>query len=254
MIGIFDSGIGGLTVASAIRAQAPQADLVYFADLAHMPFGAKSEEELLEITRNAIRFLREHGATEIVAACNSVSLLVSGLRSEIDVPLIEMSEPTVGKIADPSLPPLGRGGERARIMIVATEATVRSRMYEEAFLKKGIETVSVAIPELASAIERDASADELRRIIQPAVDHAITSKIKTLVLGCTQFPFARSVFVSAFLEKEYQIELFDPANAVAIEVVSKFDVNGTGLQMFYTSKSSDVFDRQVKNIFDTVIV
>ena len=76
MIGIFDSGVGGLNVASAIRKHAPRADFVYFGDLANAPFGPKSSDELFGITLRAMQFLREQGADEIVAACNSVSVSV----------------------------------------------------------------------------------------------------------------------------------------------------------------------------------
>jgi glutamate racemase len=240
MIGIFDSGIGGLTVASAIRKQAPNAELMYFADFAHMPFGKKTEQELLEITKNAIQFLSDHGATEIVAACNSVSLLVSGLRSEIPIPLIEMSESTVNALSDQ---------QSGSVMIVATEATVRSKMYETAFLKKGIETTSLSIPELASAIEREAPLNELRALIQPSIDQAILLNCKTLVLGCTQFPFARHVFEQLFQERSYVMHVFDPADAVAKEVVSRFQIRGAGTQQFYLSKASLLFDQQVKRMF-----
>ncbi|MCX6714504.1 MAG: aspartate/glutamate racemase family protein [Candidatus Uhrbacteria bacterium] len=252
MIGIFDSGMGGLTVAMAIRERAPLADFVYFADLANMPFGEKSEEELLHITKHAIQFLMDHGATEIVAACNSVSMLASGLRSEIHIPIMEMSEPTVCALAqDHPQPLLVKEESLPSILVVATEATVRSGMYARAFAAQGIKIESMAIPVLASAIERDASRMELREIILPAVKYAITMNAKTLVLGCTQYPFARSLFEEMFFEQNYFIEVFDPADAVAEEVVSQFDVRGRGEQTFFVSKSSEVFDRSVREFFSS---
>lgn len=240
MIGIFDSGIGGLTVASVIRKCAPKADIIYFGDLANMPFGAKSETELLEITKNAMTFLCDHGATEIVAACNSVSLSVSNLRSEFALPLIEMSEPTVRALSD---------RKSGSVMVVATDATVRSNMYQDAFLQKGIKIHAYAISELASAIERNAPESELKDIIQPAVHEAIKNNIKTLVLGCTQFPFTRSVFQAGFDEQSYQIELFNPADAVAQTVVETFFLEGNGTSLFYTTKRTPMFERTVKQLF-----
>ena len=240
MIGIFDSGVGGLTVASAIRKQSPSADFVYFGDLANMPFGEKSEAELLEITKSAMKFLIEHGATEIVAACNSVSMYVPALRSEVNVPLIEMSAPTVNALIDRT---------SISIFVVATAATVRSQLYDRAFAEKGIEINSMAIPELASAIEADLSNEEIKKIITSAVDRAIELNAKTLVLGCTQYPFARSSFEECFRLRGYQIELFDPADAVASAVVSQFDTNGKGKQTFFVSKPSPVFDTYVDRLF-----
>lgn len=244
MIGIFDSGVGGLTVASAIRKLAPRADLVYFGDLANMPFGEKSETELLLITKNAIQFLIEHGATEIVAACNSISLLATSLQSEMNIPLIEMSEPTVRSVLYDD-----KNTDRKHILVVATEATVKSEMYKRAFDEYNIMNTSIAVPKLAPAIERFVSDDELRMIILPIVEQAISIRATTLLLGCTQYPFAKSLFQEIFHSYHYVIEIFDPSLVVAEVVMDRFNINGEGSQTFFTSKPSVVFDTYVRTLF-----
>ena len=245
MLGIFDSGMGGLTVAAAIARISPAVDFVYFGDLANMPFGAKSESELLEITKHAIKFLTDHGATEIVAACNSVSMYVHELRLQNEFSMNEMSEPTTRALS------LCKSGS---VLVCATEATVRSKLYEHAFAEKGIEVMSMAIPELASMIERNATMEELKSIIRPVVDYAILMNAKTLVLGCTQYPFAKSIFEKLFQSQNYEIEIFDPAEAVADEVIKRFDQKGTGIQKFFLSKDSMVFRDTVEKLFSCEVI
>jgi len=244
MIAIFDSGIGGLTVAAALQKQAPQADFVYVGDLAHAPFGPKSQDELFGITLKAIQFLRSQGADEIVAACNSVSVSVIRPMMEAfgmtDTHMIEMVGPTVRTLAH--LQP-------KKILVLATEATVRSGMYEQAFQSFGLEAQSFAIPTLASAIEEERRVQEIQTIIEPAIKKAIEIQADTLVFGCTHYPFVKDVFENRFTSLGVPMHLFDPSHAVAQEVLSKFFVNGRGEHKFYTSKSSSVFSETVKRLF-----
>jgi glutamate racemase len=244
MIGIFDSGIGGLGVASKIRKKAPRADLVYFGDLANMPYGPRKTEELFELTLNAMRFLKSQGATQFVAACNSLSVaVIAPLADLFETPktrVIEMVVPTVSAVCKRT---------HEKILIAATLATVRSGMYERAFAQQGLSVDVIALSKLAEAIECLAGENELEAIIAPAVQKAIDLHAKLLVFGCTQFPFARSVFSRAFEKRGYEIELFDPSEAVADEAIKTFDVEGEGLNTFFVSKPSQVFNRKVVDLF-----
>lgn len=244
MIGIFDSGVGGLTVASAIRKCAPRADFVYFGDLANAPFGSKSTDELFGITIRAMRFLRAQGAMEIVAACNSVS--VSVIRPMVEAfgmqgsHLIEMVEPAARALARQ---------HPKKILVIATEATVRSGIYTDAFMMYGLNTDMMAISKLATAIEEGESVGIIEQIILPAVDQAIEIGADTLVFGCTHYPFVQNVFKKLFSERGYSIRLFDPSLAVAKETILKFDVEGSGLQRFFVSKPASVFNDTVRSLF-----
>lgn len=244
MIGIFDSGVGGLTVASAIRKRSPRADFVYFGDLANAPFGPKSSDELFGITLRAMQFLRAQGADEIVAACNSVS--VSVIRPLMDAfgingtRVIEMVGPAARALAYQ---------HPKKILVIATEATVRSGMYEQTFQRYALHPAMMAVPDLASAIEQGRSLDEIEQIIMPVIDRVIREKFDTLVFGCTHYPFVRDVFETAFLAKGTQVNLFDPADAVAMDTASTLDVNGHGAQTFFVSKHSEVFDAHVRTFF-----
>ncbi len=244
MIGIFDSGIGGLGTAQKIRQNAPEADLVYFGDLANMPYGPKSTEELFRLTLRAMAFVRAQGANEFVAACNSVSVSVI-------TPILDMfgkSNTIVIEMVGPTAKAL-RTRARGTVLVGATLATVRSGMYERAFEKEGIPTEMIALPELARAIEESADEMKLQTIIAPAVEKAIAIGAKTFVFGCTQYPFIRETFARAFASKQYEIELYDPSDAVAQEAVHRCDVRGSGLNTFFVSKSSEVFEKTVKQLF-----
>ena len=172
-------------------------------------------------------------------------MYVPALRSELNVPLIEMSAPTVNVLLDRA---------PKSIFVIATAATVRSQLYDRAFAQKGIAINSMAIPELASAIESNASPEEIKMFITPAVDRAVELNAKTLVLGCTQYPFARLVFEECFRSRGFEIALFDPAEAVASATVSQFDTHGEGKQTFFVSTSSPVFDTYVERLFPGSIV
>ena len=244
MIGIFDSGIGGLGVASQIRKKAPRADLVYFGDLANMPYGPRKTEELFELTLSAMRFLKSQNATQFVAACNSLSVAVI-------VPLADLFETPKTRVIEMVTPTVNAVCKRTcgKILIAATLATVRSGMYERAFSERGLSVDVIALSKLAEAIECLANENELETIIAPAVQKAIEIHAKLLVFGCTQFPFARSVFSRAFEKRGYEIELFDPSEAVADEVINTFNVEGGGLNTFFVSKSSQVFNQTVSGLF-----
>lgn len=205
MIGIFDSGSGGLTVLKAIREQMPSADILYFGDIKNAPYGEKSREELSRLTINSIRVLQTRGATSIVSACNSVSasLAVSlydalGLTSQN---LIEMVGPTVSMFKGFTKP----------ILLVATPATIDSQLYQNAFQMLGIEIDTVAIPKLAGAIEFDTPSKDQELLIAGAFAAYDMKKYGALILACTHYPLA----LASFHKVLGDVPFFDPAEAVA---------------------------------------
>jgi glutamate racemase len=205
MIGIFDSGSGGLTVLKAIREQMPSADILYFGDIKNAPYGEKPREELSRLTVNNIRVLQARGATSIVSACNSVSasLAISlfdalGLEQQN---LIEMVGPTVGSFKDFKKP----------ILLAATPATILSELYQNAFRMLGIKIDTVAIPKLAGAIEFGISAKDQELLIAGACATYDMKKYGALILACTHYPLA----LASFRRVLGDVPFFDPAEAVA---------------------------------------
>ncbi|MEK7554224.1 MAG: aspartate/glutamate racemase family protein [Patescibacteria group bacterium] len=208
MIGIFDSGSGGLTVLKAIREEMPSADILYFGDIKNAPYGEKPREELSRLTVNDIRVLQARGATSVVSACNSVSasLAISlfdalGLAQQN---LIEMVGPTVSYFKD----------FRKPILLAATPATIFSELYQNAFQMLGIKIDIVAIPKLAGAIEFDVSSMDKKLLIAGAFAPYDMKKYGVIILACTHYPLA----LTSFREVLGDIPFFDPAEAVAQRV------------------------------------
>jgi glutamate racemase len=251
MIGIFDSGSGGLTVLKEIRKRLPNADIVYFGDIKNAPYGVRSTEELAALTVAAIRLLEERGATNIVSACNSVSAalalsLVDGLAPER---LIEMVGPTVASFA----------ATQAKILLVATPATVNAEIYQNAFRTIGKEIDAIAIEKLAGEIEFGEDDRTLEHTIRNALttyslnaslddasgDPGRLGLADTLLLGCTHYPFARDLFARVVPG----MKVVDPAVAVAERVATQFAEEGGGTTRFLISADSAPFRTRVANLW-----
>ncbi len=241
MIGIFDSGIGGLSVARAIRAQFPSADLLYFGDTKNAPYGEKGADELARLTVDGLRLLYERGATSIISACNSVSTsLAVSLIDAFDLPadsVIEMVGPTVASLRD----------FEGRILLVATTATVRSGIYQNAFRMVGKEIDAVAIPHLAGAIERGALPEELDGIVRAGLAGMPTNEYGALVLGCTHYPFA----IPSFRVIVGDMNIIDPAEAVAARALKRLWPRevGNGDARFIVSADTPAFRAKVAETF-----
>lgn len=242
MIGVFDSGVGGLTVLRELRRAMPRADIVYFGDTKHAPYGPRPHDELVSLTVAAIALLHREGATHIVSACNSVSVTIA-LESLEAFSLsagefIEMVGPAVDLLAPTP----------ARVLLCATAATVGSGIYQDAFRAAGKSIAAVAIPELAGAIEHGASEAELDPMIAAALADVPTDSYDTVLLGCTHYPLAVEAFRRALPPS---VAIVDPAAAVAAHAVARFsdEAQGQGTMRFLLSKDSAVFRDLAGRIF-----
>lgn len=242
MVGIFDSGSGGLTVMKAVREVLPSANIVYFGDIAHAPYGEKSQEELARYTAQSLVLLRKQGATKILSACNTASSsLALSLFDAFGVEpgsIIEMVGPTVSYFKNTS----------ERILLVATPATVRSGIYQNAFHLVGKEIRTVAIAGLAGAIEFDEGAERQRALIAEALQGVRWSEYDVVVLACTHYPLVSELFRRVAPE---QVVVFDPAVAVAERAQAQFwpQEVGEGATRFLISKDSEPFRALVNKVF-----
>lgn len=237
MIGVFDSGVGGLTVLRELRRAMPRADFLYFGDTLHAPYGVRPHYEIVQLTVAAFLIMEEYGATGIVSACNSVSAAMAladmGTFPLPQERLVEMVGPTVEALA----------GERGRILLAATEATVRAGIYQDGFAARGIAIDTAVVPELAGAIERGASAEEVHTIIERAIaPHA--GAYDTLVLGCTHYPLVMDSFRAVVGNG---VRVFDPAAAVAAATAARIpdEAAGQGTMRFLVSRETPVFRSSV---------
>lgn len=240
MIGLFDSGSGGLSVLSALRVRAPDADIAYFGDIAHAPYGTRSPQELIELTKAGVAILKEMGASEIVSACNSVAASVLAGAAGT-TPVIEMTKPTVAGM---------RAHQDARVLLIATPATVNSRIYENALINV-VRLDSLAIPGLAGAIEFGAPGAEVAEIVREAMQTKQNQKYEYLLLGCTHYPLALSTIQAEARNILGEIECINPAGFVADEMVTRFDCAGSGSLHFKISKDSAPFRVRVRELFPT---
>jgi len=235
MVGIFDSGIGGLTVLRRLWDIAPNLDVCYFGDTVNVPYGTRATEDLEHLTLRAMRLLRREGATTLVSACHSVSASV--IRPMLT--LFGMSGSGIVEMVGPVTTALVE--ERpGRIVIAMTEATARSRAYEEGFGTYGITPQVIACNDLAPAMERGASPVTIAAIVDRVVADAITLGCDTFILGCTHFPFARDYFATAFTARGASVRVVDPATYVADVVTGTATGVGTGRGRFLLSRDSDV--------------
>lgn len=242
MVGIFDSGSGGLTVMRAVRDVLPTSDITYFGDIAHAPYGSRTQEELAQFTAASIKLLRDRGAERIISACNSVSAsLALSLFDAFEMSpgdIIEMVGPTVSYFKN----------SPARVALCATPATVRAGIYQNAFRVIGKEVIAVAVPELAGAIEFGESGEKQRELIVAALSGVDWDKIDVLLLACTHYPLALEIFREAVPEHVY---VFDPAMAVAERAQRLFwpqEVRDTKTR-FLISQDSEPFRTLVAKLF-----
>ena len=188
-IGVFDSGVGGLTVAAEIRRAMPEEDILYFGDPARVPYGNKSPETVTRYSREIARFLAAKGIRFLVVACNtSSSLALDSLCAEVSVPVLGMIEPGARAAAEATR--TGREG------LIGTRATVQSGAYEKAVLalNPSIHVFSQACPLFVPLVEegwsQDPVAEEVaRRYLKPLLERGVD----TLILGCTHYPVLSSV-------------------------------------------------------------
>lgn len=250
-IGVFDSGVGGLTVAREIMRQIPNEKIIYFGDTARVPYGSKSQETVTRFSEQIVRFLRTFQVKTIVVACNTASAYaLDTLEKDIDIPIIGVVKPGAKVAAEAT-----RNG---RIGVIATEATIGSRIYSKYIqqLNKDVTIYGKACPLFVPLVEegllQDPVTDEIaRRYLTELID----IDIDTLILGCTHYPLIRSTLGRIMGEK---VTLVNPAYETAIELKSmlkKLDLLneeapglGSNQYQFYVSDKAEKFVRFANSI------
>jgi glutamate racemase len=189
MIGIFDSGVGGLTVVRAILEEIPGYDIVYFGDTAHTPYGTKSSETVVGYTINNIEFLLSQGARIIVIACNTASSVATDeVLERFSVPIFEVITPAVERALHIS--------QNFNFGVIGTRATVTSRIYEKKIMEKQPQArvYSIACPLLVPLVEEGwLNKPETSMIVKKYLLPLKIRQIDTLILGCTHYPLLKKV-------------------------------------------------------------
>ncbi len=250
-IGVFDSGVGGLTVAREIMRQLPNERIVYFGDTARVPYGNKSRETVMKYSRQIVNFLKTQEVKAIVVACNTASAYaLDELEQEVDIPIIGVVRPGARAAIEAT--------KNGRIGVIATEATISSGIYNR-YIEENDNHVRImgkACPLFVSLVEEglweDPVTDEIaRRYLAELID----SDIDTLILGCTHYPLIRSTVGRIMGPK---VTLVNPAYETARELkellISKGLESehrpglGTELYRFFVSDAADKFQRFANSI------
>ena len=233
-IGIFDSGVGGLSVLRHIRAQLPQERLLYVADSAHAPYGGKSPQEIQARSLAVSEFLVDHGAKALVVACNTATAAaISALRARFALPVIGM---------EPAVKPAVAATRSGVVGVLATTGTLQSAQFA-ALLEsygKNVRVVTQGCPGLVECVERgELDSAQTRALLQGYLAPLLAAGADTLVLGCTHYPFLRPLLEELTGNK---IALIDTGAAVARQVERRLDEAGirnagtaAGTLRFWTS-------------------
>jgi glutamate racemase len=187
-IGIFDSGVGGLTVARAILDQLPAERVRYVGDTAHAPYGPKPIAQVREYAISVLDDMVADGVKLLVIACNTASAAcLRDARERYDVPVIEVVVPAVRRAVHTT-----RSG---RVGVIGTQGTIRSRAYEDAFVAaRDVRVTSVACPQFAEFVERGiTSGRQILGLAQGYLQPLLQADVDTLVLGCTHYPLLTGV-------------------------------------------------------------
>lgn len=208
MIGIFDSGVGGLSVLRAIRAQLPGVPALYLADQAHVPYGPRTLAEVRSFSEAITRFLLNQGARLIVVACNAASAAaLHSLRVSFpDVPFVGM---------EPAVKPAAESTHSRVVGVLATPATFQGELYASVIERfaNGVTVLQDTCPGLVSRIEQDdLDGPQTRAILEAALYPMLAQGMDTVVMGCTHYPFVIPLIQQI---TGPAVRVIDPAPAVA---------------------------------------
>jgi glutamate racemase len=215
-IGVFDSGIGGLTVAKEVIRQLPHESVIYFGDTARVPYGPKSPDTVRRYSREIAAFLRDEGVKSIVIACNTATAhALSALREELDMPVLGVVEPGARAAVAAT-----RGGH---IGVIGTVGTIKSGAYERAIraLDPNVIITARACPLFVPLVEEGwTDHDATRLIAREYLEPLLAANVDTLVLGCTHYPLLKPLLRDVLGP---DVRLIDSAEETAAETARTLD-------------------------------
>lgn len=249
-IGVFDSGVGGLTVAHAVKQILPDENLVYFGDTAHLPYGDKSAEAIKYYSVKITEFLLGYNSKVILVACNSASA------SAFDTLRQEFKDRTLLiDVIDPVVDYMGKKDFR-KIGVIGTKRTISSGTYESKIRERSPEltVVSLATPLLVPMIEEGFIFDDISNaIIRTYLSDKSLKDIEALILGCTHYPIIRNQINKIF---NFNVDIIDSGKIVAgllREILEKKDLLNTGRKgddLFFVSDYTPYFEKIAKLFFE----
>ena len=244
-IGIFDSGVGGITVLKEVQRALPKENYIYLGDTKNFPYGNKSKEEIIRFAIENVEYLINQGVKIIIIACGTAtSQAIEVLHQKYEIPIIGIIEPTIEYVKKKNYTQIG---------VIATEGTIRSGAWENKLKEKilGIEVINRACPMLATIAEEGrATGEEGRRAIKEYMKTFKEKKIDKIILGCTHFPIYEQVIRE---ELKYNVELINTGNTVAdylkryLEEKNLCNITGGNIKINLT-KEEEEFSKIAQNI------
>ena len=243
-IGVFDSGVGGLTVAREIMRQIPNERIVYCGDTARVPYGSKSKDNIIKFSRQIIRFLQTENVKAIVIACNTASALaLDEMQQEFELPILGVVKPGAKVAVETTA--------NKRIGLIGTEANIRSGVYTR-YIKSLDDEAKVfekACPLFVPLVEEGWLHDDITlQVASRYLEELKEKDIDTLIMGCTHYPLIRSTIRKVMGDK---VNLVNPAYETAIELknllerdnlANKCDVDSpSSMYRFYVSDAEEKF-------------
>lgn len=247
-IGIFDSGVGGISVLNKLLKLLPHENYVYIGDTIRMPYGIRPIDDIKKHSKECIEFISRENLKAVVIACNTVSsCAIDNLRDSYDFPIIDVVRPGSRDAVTVT--------RNNKIALVATDATVHSGLYNK-FIKKlnlDIEVQAVACSDLVLNIENGHAFDEVgKAVIKNYLDEFGDFDYDTLIFGCTHYPLARANFKKIFKEEEKDVFLVDPAHNTALELMDTLkkmnafnDEENEGIVKFFTTSDPKRFEKLI---------
>ncbi|MDH5408765.1 MAG: glutamate racemase [Gammaproteobacteria bacterium] len=251
-IGVFDSGVGGLSVLQEIQRTLPNEDVIYIADSAYAPYGNKDIDFVLQRCHNLTAFLIAQGAKAIVVACNTATAAaIQQLRDDFSVPVIGM---------EPGVKPAIAATQTKTVGVLATENTLLSQQFGNLLHRyaKDVKVISQPCPGLVEQIEAGLFDNErtnalIRQYVQPLLD----ANADTIVLGCTHYPLIKKQIAAI---AGNTVSLIETGSAVALQLQRQLqqqdllsESDNNGLKQFYTSGDTDQIGRVIATIIDSTI-
>lgn len=252
-IGVFDSGVGGLTVAKEIKRLLPNENIIYYGDTKHLPYGDKSKEAIIKFTTKITRFLVKHDCKAIVIACNSATAnALEEIKKEADgILVVDVISPVSKKVAFEL---------HTKIGVIATKATVRSKAYKNSIRKFNphLKVVEIATPLLVPIIEEGFKNTLVsKHAIESYLSHKKLENIDTLILGCTHYPLIQKEVETVF---QGRVKVVDSPLIVVNELIQKLEkFNLLGYTenpefQFFLSDYTEGFERLAKRFFGRSII
>jgi glutamate racemase len=236
-IGVFDSGVGGLTVLRELVRQLPSADYLYFGDTARLPYGSKSKATVAKYAIGAVEYLVQHGAERVVIACNTAcALAFPEIAAAAKVPTTGVIEPGAHRATEES--------HSKQVAVIATEGTVSSHAYRSALERLGVRAFEKACPLFVPLVEEgwlDHPVTEQVAHIYLDGLHREAPEVDALVLGCTHYPLLKPLLARVIGER---MAIVDSAESTAAEVAQLVGTGkGKGNVHFFATDSVEKFRR-----------